>query len=320
MDEKNSTSNSNEITEVKEEYNRRKVSKKVAILIGCFVILPLVFCVITALITIGGVSRTYKSDSAIQEKSEVIRSTISEYKSYSESGYSFSIDTVSYNQGNRIHTRSEGIELRKVNSDNVQFHNDIQISSNLDDDYLYKSIGFVDGHGGMRTLSNNEVHSYRYEKNETTSDVVVDVGVADYSDSDKFYMFDAFDYVEDIEKIEEKNVSINQETTYTVKSKSGFKILDYFNNNYRVDVTKSCSETIKVFGDIDETSLSITSFSYSLKLKRGRFISLDYVMRGNFTYKLPYSLDCTNSTNSDFEFSCRIKESSRKFGLVDKIS
>ncbi len=243
-------------------------------------------------------NNTYVTKDEVKNAKQGIENIITSYKSLEHSSYDFKVKTaVSYPNKNDINATIDGFTKRKVTSDEVYFLNDYEIDTDHKNADLYKESGLKDCHGGRVKLANGEVHDLKKNVLSGYSDIKTTV-----SNNDDYYLLDILSLVTDPSFIQKIDNNDNVTTTYSIGSdeKNISTILNYFNDNLRLNALDEATVDVKAFGTFEASSVKLNDFEFEIVTKNNVLSSINFTMNGTYNASFPSSRDFTSSSQAGF--------------------
>ncbi len=250
-------------------------------------------------------NNTYVTKDDVKNAKQGIENIIASYKSLEHSSYDFKVKTaVSYPNKNDINATIDGFTKRKVTSDEVYFLNDYEIDTDHENADLYKGSGLNDCHGGRVKLANGEVHDLKKKALGGYSDIKTTV-----SNNDDYYLLDILSLVTDPSFIQKIENSDNVTTTYSIGSdeKNISTILNYFNDNLRLNALDESTVDVKAFGTFEASSVKLDDFEFEIVTKNSVLSSINFTMNGTYNASFPESRDFTSSTQAGFSLKYNLE-------------
>lgn len=241
-------------------------------------------------------ANTYITKDEVNSAKAGLESIISSFKALEHSSYDFKVKTaLSYPKKNDINATIKGFTKRKVTSGGVYFLNDYEIDSDYKNADLYKASGLKDCHGGRVKLTTGEVHDLKKKMLGGYSDVKVTS-----ANNDDFYLLDVLNLVENPSFIQ-KTIKDNK-VTYSIGNdeKNSYKILNYFNDNLRLNALDESTIDVKVFGDYLTNSIKLDDFEFNIVTLNNSLSKINLSLNGTYTTSLTNSRDFSSSTNIAF--------------------
>ncbi len=241
-------------------------------------------------------ANTYITKDEVNSAKAGLESIISSFKALEHSSYDFKVKTaLSYPKKNDINATIKGFTKRKVTSGGVYFLNDYEIDSDYKNADLYKASGLKDCHGGRVKLTTGEVHDLKKKILGGYSDVKVTS-----ANNDDYYLLDVLNLVENPSFIQ-KTIKDNK-VTYSIGNdeKNSYKILNYFNDNLRLNALDESTIDVKVFGDYLTNSIKLDDFEFNIVTLNNSLSKINLSLNGTYTTSLTNSRDFSSSTNIAF--------------------
>lgn len=260
------------------------------------------------------------STNEITEKKQIINSILNDYIEQDHSSYNFNVTTgVDFGTtSSEINSTFKGSTMRKVSSDVVYFHNEIEIDSDFKNSDLYKAAGIDDIHIKKTMLSNKEVHIIEKK-------VLLDKTYLqdNYERSiDDYYLFNIFNNVNTINYVQ--TVSNVDETIYHigVNKNDVIEILNWLNNNLNLDPLNKSTSKVNVFGEFDSNSIDVEDFEFIITVKDNSLYSISVSSRGIINTKYTNSVDFNNYAFGEYDFSFEIfiTDSGKNYEPFDDVS
>ena len=245
------------------------------------------------------------TDSDIASIKSEVSTYINSYKALAHSSYDFKIKTgVDFVKKNEINATIDGFTKRKVSGSTVYYLNDYEVDTDHKNADLYKSTGLGDCHGGRVKLSTGEVHDL---KKKAVLSGYTDVGVATHTNVDNYYLFDILDNLKSITFIQKQSKSSG--ITYAIggDDKSAIQVLNYFNNNLRLNPLKESTADVKAFGSFSTSSVKVKDFKFNIVIEGGNLSAINLTMNGGFRASFPGSRDFTVAADAGFKLNYTLK-------------
>ena len=228
------------------------------------------------------------SQSAILENKKNVENLFDSFYSNERSSYDFKATTkVDFGATSfEINSSFVGSTKRKVLSDNVYFHNDIEIDSDFKNNDLYNSFGIKDIHIKKTMLSNKEVYIIEkklfdkiYKQEKYNKDI------------DEYFLINIFECIENINFIQ--IINNDDEVIYSigVNSIDIVEILNYLNKTLSLDPLGESPVNPKVFGSFKENTLQVGDFELKVTVKNEQLFSLEVSSKGLVETKYEESSD-----------------------------
>lgn len=262
----------------------------------------------------------YLTSSQITTQSNKIETVLNAFINKQHSSYDFSINTgMDFGAStSEINATFAGSTMRKVTSDIVYFHNDIEIDSDLKNKDLYKEVGIEDIHIKKTMLSNKEVHiiEKKLTFDKTYLQDTYDKTVDDY------YLFDVYNKVNNINFIQ--TIISGNETTYCigVNTSDVVSILTWLNDTLDLDPLGSASSKVKVFGSINLNSINVEEFVFKITVKNNELYKIELSSRGMIDTKYDNSVDFNTVKSGEYDFNLEIiaTDDGDEFEPFDKVN
>lgn len=242
-------------------------------------------------------NNTYVTKDDVKNAKKEIENVITSYKALEHSSYDFKVKTaVSYPSKNDINATIDGFTKRKVTSDEVYFLNDYEIDTDHKNADLYKASGLKDCHGGRVKLSNGEVHDLK-KTLIGYSDVKITT-----ANNDDYYLLDILSLLDNPSFIQKIDNSDNVTTKYSIGSDENnvSTILNYFNDNLRLNALDESTVDVKAFGTFEASSVKLDDFEFEIVTKNSVLSSINFTMNGTYNSCFPSSRDFKTSTQAGF--------------------
>lgn len=240
----------------------------------------------------------------ILTKKQTIHSVLNSFLGQEHSSYDFNVLTgVDFGTtSSEINSTVKGSTMRKVTSDFVYFHNEIEIDSDFKNADLYKAAGIDDIHIKKTMLSNNEV--YIIEKKLFSDKTYLQENFE--RSVDDYYLFNIFNNINTINYIQ--TVSNGDETTYHVgvNKNDVALILNWLNNNINLDPLNNATSNVNVFGEFDKNSIDVEDFEFIITVKNNSLCSISVSSRGIINTKYTNSADFNTYAFGEYDFTFEI--------------
>ena len=240
----------------------------------------------------------------ILKKKETIHSVLNSFLGQEHSSYDFNVSTgVDFGTtSSEINSTVKGSTMRKVTSDVVYFHNEIEIDSDFKNADLYKAAGIDDIHIKKTMLSNNEV--YIIEKKVFSDKTYLQDNFE--KSLDDYYLFNIFNNINTINYIQ--TVSNGDEITYHVgvNKNDVALILNWLNNNINLDPLNNAASNVNIFGEFDKNSIEVEDFEFIITVKNNSLCSISVSSRGIINTKYTNSADYNTYEFGEYDFTFEI--------------
>ena len=247
-------------------------------------------------------SDTYVTSSDITNIKSEINGHLNSYKALEHSSYDFKVKTaVDYKSKNAINATIDGFTKRKVASGQVYYLNDYEVDTDHKNADLYKAQGLGDCHGARAKLSTGEVHDLKKKALGGYSDVAT----VTHNDVDNYYLLDVLDNLKTISFIQKMTDTKKGTVTYAIggDDASAVEVLNYFNNNLRLNPLGECSTDVKAFGVFDSSSVKIKEFKFNIVIKDGSLSAINLVTNGAIVASFPGSRDFGTANDAGFKLT-----------------
>lgn len=249
---------------------------------------------------------TYVSNADVTNALAEINGHLNTYKALEHSSYDLLVKTaVDYEKKNAINATIDGFTKRKVTSTDVYYLNDYEVDTDHRNADLYEASNLKDCHGGRAKLSNGEVHNL--EKKLLGG--YKDLGSVAHEAVDNFYLMDVLAALDNISFIQKIVDTSNNKTTYAIggDNASAVQVLNYFNNNLRLNAIGECSVDVKAFGSFDASSVKVKEFKFKIIIQNGSLVEINLTMNGALVASFPGSRDFTNAADAGFKLTYKLK-------------
>lgn len=263
-------------------------------------------------------ANAYITKDEVNSAKSGIETIISNYKALEHSSYDFKVKTaLSYPKKNDINATIKGFTKRKVSNGEVYFLNDYEIDSDYKNADLYKSSGLKDCHGGRVKLSGGEVHDLKKKMLSGYFDVKTTT-----ANNDDFYLLDVLNLFDNPSFIQK--ITNDDKITYSIGNdeKNSYKILNYFNDNLRLNALDESTIDVKVFGDYLTDSIKLDDFEFNIVTLNNSLSKITLSLNGTFTTTLTDSRDFTASTNIAFsiDYSVEVNDDGSTYEPAEAVS
>ncbi len=248
---------------------------------------------------------TAVSNSDVASVKNELNSIINYYKTQEHSSYEFEAKTaVDYAKKNAINATIDGFTKRKVSNGVSYYLNDYEVDTDHKNADLYKAKGLGDCHGARVKLSNGEVHDLKKKLLGGYSDVAT----VSHNSVDDFYLLDVLANLNTITFIQKKTNS-KSEVVYYIggDDASAVEVLNYFNNNLRLNPLGECSVDVKAFGSFQSSSVKVKDFKFSITVFNALITEINLTMNGALVASFPESRDFTNPDDAGFKLTYNLK-------------
>ena len=234
-----------------------------------------------------------------------IQGYLDNYKALEHSSYDFVAKTaVDYAKKNAINATVDGFTKRKVSSGESFYLNDYEVDTDHKNADLYKDKGLKDCHGGRAKLSTGEVHDL--EKKLLGG--YKDLGVVTHNDVDNYYLLDILGSLSNVIFIQKVTDSTKNMITYAIggDEASTVSVLNYFNNNLRLNPVGECSVDVKAFGEFTASSVSVKQFKFNIVITNGALSNIKVVTNGSIVASFPGSRDFQTANDAGFKLDYKL--------------
>lgn len=248
---------------------------------------------------------TYVTSADIATAKAEVNGYLNAYKALEHSSYDFKVKTgVDFKGKLSIDATVDGFTKRKVSSGQVYYLNDYEVDTDHKNADLYKAKGLGDCHGGRVKLAGGEVHDLKKKLLGGYNDVAT---VA-HNDVDNYYLFDVLDNLNNIAFIQKLTDTKKGTVTYAIggDDNSSIDVLNYFNNNLRLNPLGECSYDVKAFGSFQANSVKIKEFKFNIVIKDGALSEINLTTNGAIVASFPESRDFTNLDDAGFKLTYKL--------------
>lgn len=245
---------------------------------------------------IAGLSLT---ESQIEATKNDVLTALNNYNNKEHSGYNFKFNMgVDFPSSNEINLTVKGNTKRKVTTDMVYFHNDIEIDSDFKNSDLYNSLGIKDIHIKKTRLADGDV--YNIEK-KALVDSTYKVENYQANDNDSYFLLNALKKVNSFTFIQKKTTTGETLYSFGIDSLEFEKILTWLNE--AVDINPLADAKVKIFGDFKASSVKLDDVTFIISVKENQISKITIKANGDFETKYAQSQAFTNLTNAKFDLS-----------------
>lgn len=243
----------------------------------------------------------YVSNSDISAKKAEINGYLNTYKALEHSSYDFKVKTaVDYEGKNAINATIDGFTKRKVSSGTSYYLNDYEVDTDHKNADLYKAKGLGDCHGARAKLSTGEVHDL---KKKAVLSGYTDIKTVTHDNADNYYLLDILGEINTISYIQELTNTKKNELTYVVggNDASAVEVLNYFNDNLRLNPLGECSVDVKAFGSFQTSSVKVKEFEFNIVVTSGALSAINLSISGSLVASFPGSRDFETAKDAGFD-------------------
>ena len=225
---------------------------------------------------------------------------VTTFKNKAQSGYDFRVDTgVDYGAtSGEINSTFQGSARRKVDGNEVYFHNDIEIDSDYKNTDLYKTAGIKDVHIKETRLANGEV--WLIEK-KLLADNTQQVTPFTPGENTSYYLFNVLAHVGTYTFADIKVKDGVTSYGFGLSNAGVAELLTWLNASLDLDPLSTATADVQIYGNFDPATLKVNTGKLTIKVQNGVLIGIQIKVEGDATTSFAGSAGFTTADKAQIK-------------------